>query len=130
MQSNKPKKKEKPDDISIEILSDYDEEELAKAAEDEEQKKEQAAAQEAYDAAFAALETQVESLKKENFDLKDQMLRKAAEFDNFRKRSERERSEAYKRARKDVLLDLLPVLDNFERAMSSMSDSMENDAFT
>jgi molecular chaperone GrpE len=130
MQSNKPKKKEKQDDISIEILSDFDEEELAKAAEEEEQKKEQAAVQEAYDAAFSALEAQVENLKKENFDLKDQMLRKAAEFDNFRKRSERERSEAYKRARKDVLLDLLPVLDNFERAMASMSDSMENDAFT
>src|SRR5262245_41752229 len=111
MQSNK-RKKDKEEDISIEILSDYDEAELARAAEQEEQKKEQAAAQEAYDAAFAALEAQVESLKKENADLKDQMLRKAAEFDNFRKRSERERGEAYKRSRKDVLLDLLPVLDN------------------
>ena len=128
MHSNKPKRKAEDDDIAIEILSDYDEEELAKADGQDQAKTDDSP--EAYDVAWTALQAQVEELKKENASLKDQMLRKAAEFDNFRKRSERERSEVYKRAKKDVLVDLLPVLDNFERAMLSMSESMENDAFT
>lgn len=48
--------------------------------------------------------------------VRDQLLRTAADFDNFRKRSRRESQDAERRAREDVLKDLLPVFDNFERA--------------
>lgn len=48
--------------------------------------------------------------------LRDQLLRTAADFDNFRKRSRREAQDAERRAREDTLRDLLPVFDNFERA--------------
>jgi molecular chaperone GrpE len=48
--------------------------------------------------------------------LREQLLRTAADFDNFRKRSRRETQDAERRAREDVLRDLLPVFDNFERA--------------
>jgi molecular chaperone GrpE len=47
---------------------------------------------------------------------KDQLLRTAADFDNFRKRSKREVSEATERGREDLLKELLPVFDNLERA--------------
>lgn len=47
---------------------------------------------------------------------RDQLLRTAADFDNYRKRSRREVQEAERRAREDLLRDLLPVFDNFERA--------------
>lgn len=48
--------------------------------------------------------------------LKDQLLRTAADFDNFRKRSRRELSDAERKGRDDFLKELLPVFDNLERA--------------
>ncbi|MDR2687605.1 MAG: nucleotide exchange factor GrpE [Oscillospiraceae bacterium] len=60
-----------------------------------------------------ALDPVVEELKS----AKDQLLRLAAEFDNFKKRSQREREDAYLNAKAAVLKAFLPVLDNFERAM-------------
>jgi molecular chaperone GrpE len=51
-------------------------------------------------------------------ELKDLLLRKAAEFDNYRKRVERERGEFTRYATADIVKDILPVLDNLERALS------------
>ncbi len=48
--------------------------------------------------------------------LRDQLLRTAADFDNFRKRTRRENDDAQKRGQQQVLKDLLPVFDNLERA--------------
>lgn len=48
--------------------------------------------------------------------MRDQLLRTAADFDNFRKRSRREQDDAQKRGQQQVLKDLLPVFDNLERA--------------
>ncbi|MCL2494688.1 MAG: nucleotide exchange factor GrpE [Oscillospiraceae bacterium] len=59
------------------------------------------------------LDPLVEELKSKN----DQLLRLAAEFDNFRKRSQKEKDEAFLNAKASVLKAFLPVLDNFERAM-------------
>ncbi|MCL2299654.1 MAG: nucleotide exchange factor GrpE [Firmicutes bacterium] len=50
---------------------------------------------------------------------KDQLLRLAAEFDNFKKRSQREQKESYLNAKASVLKAFLPVLDNFERAVAA-----------
>lgn len=58
----------------------------------------------------------LETAKAENAKLRDQLLRTAADFDNFRKRSRRELGEAEKRAREDLIKELLPVFDNLERA--------------
>jgi molecular chaperone GrpE len=72
---------------------------------------------------FASLQSQVDSLTREKTALYDQLLRRAAEFENYRRRVERERSDAYQRARVEVLVEFLPVVDNFERALSSLEDS-------
>jgi molecular chaperone GrpE len=58
----------------------------------------------------------LEQAQAEAAKIKDQLLRLAADFDNFKKRSRRELEEATKRARDDALRDLLPVFDNLERA--------------
>ena len=63
----------------------------------------------------------------EKASLFDQLRRRQAEFENYRKRVDRERGEIYQRGRDDVLLQLLPVVDNFERALSSLETS-EGDA--
>jgi len=50
--------------------------------------------------------------------LRDQLLRTAADFDNFRKRTRREIDDAQKRGKESTVKDLLPVFDNFERAIT------------
>jgi len=77
--------------------------------------------------AISRLQAQVDSLTAEKASLYDQLLRRHAEFDNYRKRVERERAETYQRGRDDVLLQFLPVVDNFERALTSLETS-EGDA--
>lgn len=76
---------------------------------------------------ISQLQAQVDSLTAEKASLYDKLLRRQAEFENYRKRVERERSELYQHGRDDVLLQFLPVVDNFERALSSLETS-EGDA--
>jgi molecular chaperone GrpE len=60
-------------------------------------------------------------LQREKEALQDRLLRTAAEFDNYRKRMDRERRELSEYAVSDVLIELLPILDNFERALQAPS---------
>ena len=64
-----------------------------------------------------SVEIEIERLESELDELRDIHLRKLAEFDNFRKRTDRERVEIKRHANEELLRDLLPVLDNFERAL-------------
>jgi molecular chaperone GrpE len=68
---------------------------------------------------------QFEQLKTERDGLRELLLRRQAEFDNFRKRTERERSEYLQYAGMEMVKDLIPVLDDFERAVKSDSASPE-----
>jgi len=61
-------------------------------------------------------------------EMKDKYLRLSAEFDNYRKRSLREKMDLTKYASEDVLVSILPVFDDFERAMRSMDLSTDIDA--
>lgn len=58
-------------------------------------------------------------LQKERDDLYDRLLRKTAEFDNFRKRMERDRKEMIDYASAEVLSDLLSIVDDFDRALAA-----------
>ncbi len=60
---------------------------------------------------------------------KDKFLRLFAEFENYKKRTSRERLELFKTANQEVLLAMLPVLDDFDRALLEISKS-ENDTLT
>jgi molecular chaperone GrpE len=63
----------------------------------------------------------LEELRREKDSLQDRLLRTAAEFDNYRKRVERERRELADYMKADVLAEILPILDNFERALQAPS---------
>jgi molecular chaperone GrpE len=67
--------------------------------------------------ASEALAAEIADLRHEQEELRNQLLRKAADFDNYRKRVERERREMAELAAQDLLLELLPILDDFERAL-------------
>jgi molecular chaperone GrpE len=64
----------------------------------------------------------VEAIKGERDDFYDRFLRKSAEFDNYRKRVERERREQADHTVTDLLVDLLNVVDDFERALAVSAD--------
>ena len=57
--------------------------------------------------------------------LKDNLLRTAADFENFRKRSKRDVEDAARRAREQVLGEMLPIIDNLERAVGAARDATE-----
>ena len=61
-------------------------------------------------------------------ELNDKYLRLYSEFDNYRKRTSKERLELFKTAGQDILTDLLPVLDDFERAIQNMDSSDDSEA--
>ena len=62
-------------------------------------------------------------------ELSDKLLRQMAEFDNFRKRTEKENSAMYEIGAMDVVEKLLPVVDNFERGFQSVAEEDKEDAF-
>ncbi|MCK5400774.1 MAG: nucleotide exchange factor GrpE [Flavobacteriaceae bacterium] len=64
-----------------------------------------------------------EDLQKE----KDKFLRLFAEFENYKKRTTKERIELFKTASQDVMISLLPILDDFDRAHSEISKSKDKD---
>lgn len=64
-------------------------------------------------------EDEKENLEQQIAELKDKHLRLFSEFDNFRKRTSKERVELFKTANADLMLDLLPVIDDFDRAMKA-----------
>ena len=66
-----------------------------------------------------ALADEIVELRKERDGLHDRLLRQAAEFDNFRKRVERERKDTVQAASLDFVQELLPVVDDFERALQT-----------
>jgi len=69
-----------------------------------------------------ALDPVVEELKS----AKDQLLRLAAEFDNYKKRSQKEREEAWLNAKAELFKAFLPVMDNFSRAAEAEANSVED----
>lgn len=63
------------------------------------------------------LRTERDSARAERDEIRDLLLRRQAEFENFRKRTEKERSDYLQYAAMDMVRDLLPILDDFERAL-------------
>ena len=66
-----------------------------------------------------------EKLEKELADTKDSYMRILAEYDNFRKRSQKEKEAAYNDSKASTLALLLPVIDNFDRAIDNKTDDIE-----
>ncbi len=70
---------------------------------------------------------EIEKLKAQVTEYKEKYLRQVAEFDNFRKRTARERLDLIQTAGKDVIVSMLDALDDSERAQQQVEKTMEND---
>ena len=67
---------------------------------------------------------------KEKFeDMQDKYMRQVAEFDNFRKRTDKEKSQMFDNGAMHVLTKILPVIDNFERGFTMVEEADRDDAF-
>ena len=82
-------------------------------------------------AELIAARSELKRLEAENGELKDLVARRQADFENYRKRVERERSETYNRVVADVAAKLLPVVDNLKRALDAEASvkAAESDEF-
>lgn len=96
-----------------------------KVTESPETAAEECAAPEAEETKEPTLEEKLEALEKENAELKDQLLRRAADFDNYRKRTIKEKQEAFDYGNAGLLSDLLDSLDNFDRTLEASKDAKD-----
>lgn len=72
---------------------------------------------------------QIEELNKQVEDLTDRVKRNMAEFDNFRKRTDKEKSAMFDMGAKAMIEKILPVIDNFERGLAQVPEDKKDDAF-
>lgn len=102
-------------------------EQTVKEKQSVQKEQEQQAAQEASSTEEAAdqIGADIESLHEEISDLKDKNLRLMAEFDNFRKRSLKEKADLIKNGGEGILKNILPLIDDFERALQAMESTSD-----
>lgn len=70
-----------------------------------------------------------QKLKDQIAELNDKVVRQMAEFDNFRKRSEKEKQQMFETGAKSVIEKILPIVDNFERGIAALSDEEKDGQF-
>lgn len=73
--------------------------------------------------------SEIETLNETIASLKDQLLRKAAEFENYKRRTEQNTINFAKYASENIILDCLPIIDDLSRSLKSGKDKSENDPF-
>ncbi len=120
------KRKSKPEEITDEQILDPTAAEaptfVKNNVEEEEKVSEESKAENKVEA------NPVEQLQAQLDEMRDKYLRLSAEFDNYRKRSLKEKMDLTKYASEDVLKSILPVVDDFERAINSLEISTDMDA--
>lgn len=122
MNTNKMEDKEVPIDSSSDSneVSTADKEKQSEEKHDDKKDKKKSKKDKDADK-VAELEKQVEAMN-------DKYLRLSAEFDNYRRRTLKEKMELTKTAGESILVNILPVIDDFERAISSMEQGLESAA--
>lgn len=103
-------------------------------AEETEETSEEAGSEEAKEDAEKKTGKKLFGKKKDKKDekieeLTDKLTRQMAEFDNFRKRTEKEKSQMYEIGAKDIIEKILPVVDNFERGLDAVKEEDKEDPF-
>lgn len=144
--------KDKEKEILEEVLEDLEEESAKKAKEAEAEKEEAAEENEAEEAEEETAEETAEAdsedaeepkekkglfgkkekkdpLKEKIQELQDKYVRQVAEFDNFRKRTDKEKSQMFEQGQANVLEKILPVVDNFERGLAASPEDEQGKAF-
>jgi molecular chaperone GrpE len=112
-----------------EETADVEETEEAKAEETAEETAETEASEEKKDKKLFGKKAKKDKKDEQIADLTDRVQRQMAEFDNFRKRTEKEKSQMFDMGAKTIIEKVLPVIDNFERALAGVSEDQQEDAF-
>lgn len=123
-------KKETEQDLTQQVKQEADEasqksNETRQEAKNSEQENAQSQADGAEVKSEPTAEEQVESLTEEVNSLKDKLLRQIAEFDNYKKQKDREISNIRKFASEDLIVDMLPILDDVERVLQNADKFLE-----
>ncbi len=115
------------ENVNVEDQNSQAEAEAEEAEESqvEEQKSEDQTTEQPEEEKEPSLEEKIAALEKENADLKDQLLRRAADFDNYRKRMIKEKAETAEYANENLLGDLLDSLDNFDRTVDAAANATD-----
>ena len=92
---------------------------------EEETIEEETGSEDTSEAPTATLEVDVAALIEEREKLRDQLLRTAADFDNFRKRTKRDLEDVRRRAKEEAVRDILPIIDNLERAVAASGAAVD-----
>ncbi len=109
-----------------EDLNNNDEQEIMEEEVEEEVKNSKESKEEEQE--FLHLEQKIKELESSIEEKENRYLSKLAEFDNYKKRTDREKAEAYANATRDIVGNILPVLDNFERALVSLKEIGDNNS--
>ena len=123
----------KDEEILEEILEDLEEEASAKETEQEETKEEveekQTSEEQPKEEKKSKSKKKKDKKDEQIEELQDQVKRQMAEFDNFRKRTEKEKTQMFEVGAKSIIEKILPVVDNFERGLASIPEEEQGSAF-
>ncbi len=100
--------------------------ENAKTKSEEKKTTKKHSSKEKYEKKIKELEEKIEQLERENQQLKEQNLRRIAEFENMKRRKEKEFLQVLQNANEELILELLPVIDDFERFLAHANDENQN----
>jgi len=78
---------------------------------------------------FKKKDKKLEALENQKKDLEDRVMRQMAEFENYRKRTEKEKAQMFEMGAKSVIEKMLPVVDNFERGLASISEDQRGPVY-
>ena len=102
-------------------------------AEEQEATDEEAEAAESEDGGilknFKKKDKKLEALETQKKELEDRVMRQMAEFENYRKRTEKEKAQMFEMGAKSVIEKMLPVVDNFERGLASISEDQRGPVY-
>ena len=125
--------KEKEKEILEEVLEELEEEQNKKEEKKEETQESQEAKNSTDDEKSSKkkkkADKKAEAYEEKIADLEDRAKRQMAEFENFRKRTEKEKSTMFEMGAKSVIEKILPVVDNFERGLSAIPEEEKDSAF-
>lgn len=125
--------KEKEKEILEEVLEELEEEQNKKEEKKEETQESQESKNSTDDEKSSKkkkkADKKAEAYEEKIADLEDRVKRQMAEFENFRKRTEKEKSTMFEMGAKSVIEKILPVVDNFERGLSTIPEEEKDSAF-
>lgn len=123
--------KEQKEEVLEEILEELEEEasEEKKSSEEESEEKDISKESKKDKKKKEKIDKKQEALKEKISELEDRARRQMAEFDNFRKRTEKEKSAMFETGAKSVIEKILPIVDNFERGLASVPEEEKGGAF-